>query len=596
MAGVQRVAASRQQRDHRYSRLWHASRDTRSREPLHQFIYLKMDTKVAGGAGLPAASGASAAATASPLAAAAATLDARDDLVALHELLVSALDQPQMTTADGLLTSVATKTAAQIAAAAKAGAAASNGGNAAAAGGAGSATDMTGTELCKLANLQLLAPRGRFALCPTASKASGQAVDVLHFVGKSKAFGVALADITHIAHVERPSAMKKTTSHVFVLRVSKPVQWGKQKLRCICLQTQSSDAPLDCSIAGDVAPSELSASLSGPPHVVLAGLFGALLPRVRMSVPDKAVFASSAGADSVKAYYRVDDGLLYPMKDGLLFVQKPVLFLPLLMIKSFGVNRGGGGGARSFDVTVSISNTDDASNVEGEQSGDGKDAAESHTFSMIAADELERVQQWGQLWKRKVDAAIDRADAAAVKSAASAATHESTAAGHDAAAATAASAPPQAAEVVIGDDSDSEDDGSSFGSEDMESDREEDFKVKEGGWKSSDEDSDGEEEEDDDDESDSDGDSDDDGSGDSGSGDVLILDGAGAGAGAGGGIAAAAASVATPSRAQPSNEPIVLDGADGNAPARAVSRKAEVIDLSDTESEGHESKKARVAA
>ena len=105
------------------------------------------------------------------------------------------------------------------------------------------------------------------------------------------------------------------------------------------------------SLSGDHAPPSIATPLTGQPE----GLLKTLLP-VSMGAPVRAVgkdgFLSSTQKCYIKAYHNVNDGLLYPTDAGVVFVQKPLLFIPVDEIESFEMGRGGSSMNRTFDLEI----------------------------------------------------------------------------------------------------------------------------------------------------------------------------------------------------------------------------------------------------
>ena len=67
----------------------------------------------------------------------------------------------------------------------------------------------------------------------------------------------------------------------------------------------------------------------------------------------KGDFDSSNGASGVEAYVKANKGLLFPMKDGLIFIATPPLFLPQRDIESIEISREGAL-LKSFDLYVTM--------------------------------------------------------------------------------------------------------------------------------------------------------------------------------------------------------------------------------------------------
>ena len=88
--------------------------------------------------------------------------------------------------------------------------------------------------------------------------------------------------------------------------------------------------------------------------------------------------STTAGMPFVNCYLGVNDGVLYPLKEGLLFY-KPPRFLPRSSLHSIACGRGGGGGGESSRYVDMIVQCDDDS--------DGKKENETVEFSNINREE-----------------------------------------------------------------------------------------------------------------------------------------------------------------------------------------------------------------
>eukprot|EP00751_Fragilariopsis_kerguelensis_P005223 CAMPEP_0170788344 /NCGR_PEP_ID=MMETSP0733-20121128/18886_1 /TAXON_ID=186038 /ORGANISM="Fragilariopsis kerguelensis, Strain L26-C5" /LENGTH=569 /DNA_ID=CAMNT_0011134851 /DNA_START=76 /DNA_END=1785 /DNA_ORIENTATION=+ len=76
--------------------------------------------------------------------------------------------------------------------------------------------------------------------------------------------------------------------------------------------------------------------------------------------------STTAGMPFVNCYLGVNDGILYPLKEGLLFY-KPPRFLPRSDLHSIACGRGGGDSSRYVDLVVQCTNKDNGNQEEEEQ-------------------------------------------------------------------------------------------------------------------------------------------------------------------------------------------------------------------------------------
>ena len=95
----------------------------------------------------------------------------------------------------------------------------------------------------------------------------------------------------------------------------------------------------------------------------------------------KKVFCSSQGDTSVKCIVGVENGHLYPLRNGVYFLNKPYIFLPF--DDMVGLEQGRAGSGRTTDFIVSMDNGD------------------VHQFGMISTDESDYLGAYMQYVKNK---------------------------------------------------------------------------------------------------------------------------------------------------------------------------------------------------
>ena len=88
-------------------------------------------------------------------------------------------------------------------------------------------------------------------------------------------------------------------------------------------------------------------------------------------------FTSSRSGPLIKCYSGVNDGLLYPLPDGVFFVGKPYTFVTLSDMAGLECNKGGSG--RTIDLNI---HTHDSQN---------------YTFGMIEKEEMQPLQNYIQM-------------------------------------------------------------------------------------------------------------------------------------------------------------------------------------------------------
>lgn len=95
--------------------------------------------------------------------------------------------------------------------------------------------------------------------------------------------------------------------------------------------------------------------MEGPLFDVLSKLFKALM-NINILIPGD--YKTTRKEEAIKCSVKASDGYLYPLKNSLIFIHKPVIFIKLREIKFVELSRiGGSSGApivssRSFDITI----------------------------------------------------------------------------------------------------------------------------------------------------------------------------------------------------------------------------------------------------
>jgi hypothetical protein len=92
-----------------------------------------------------------------------------------------------------------------------------------------------------------------------------------------------------------------------------------------------------------------------------------------ISKPSNTIFSSSKGAPFVRGYHGIQEGSLYLLGAGVLFI-KPVIFLPVSAIDSVLAGRGGSATTRYIDLKIDT------------------EAGDSYEFSNLDRDELASIQ------------------------------------------------------------------------------------------------------------------------------------------------------------------------------------------------------------
>lgn len=100
---------------------------------------------------------------------------------------------------------------------------------------------------------------------------------------------------------------------------------------------------------------EIEQEMDGPTYSHIATLMKVIAGTEKIITPGDFKSGHDEGSRSIKCSVKVTEGLLYPMKSSLIFIQKPILYIKHKEIKYVEFNRIGntsGGTGRSFDFSV----------------------------------------------------------------------------------------------------------------------------------------------------------------------------------------------------------------------------------------------------
>ncbi|CAB1112107.1 unnamed protein product [Ectocarpus sp. CCAP 1310/34] len=236
--------------------------------------------------------------------------------------------------------------------------------------------------LLTLENVQLLQPRGRFDL---VLRKGGVTI-----AGKAGDVFVSWQNVRHIISLPRPEGFNwgkvldpddPAGSDLIALPLKSPVPFRKSKTSMVLLQPDPKAKHSEVSISVDGVSHQVSGSQG---TLVMSAL--KLLSRVQQVAPDRGLFASRDGKSFVKCYHGVNEGSLFPLKQGLLFM-KPALFLPRADIQEVVCGRGGSATTRYVDLVVGLEAEDEHGELVAKQ---------QQEFSNIDRDALPSLQSYIQ--------------------------------------------------------------------------------------------------------------------------------------------------------------------------------------------------------
>lgn len=205
--------------------------------------------------------------------------------------------------------------------------------------------EFAGEVIASLADLPMIIPRGKYSLdlYSTFLKLHGRTHDYkILYKDINKGFLLPKPDGAHMAyiiHLKTPLRQGQTLHHFIALQFDRELGY-KIKVNLSPEQIKEN--------YGD----ELTSDIEGPLYDVLSKLFKSLI-KINILIPGE--FRSHKGEEAVKCSVKASDGHLYPLKNSMIFIHKPVIYIKLQEIKYVEFSRVGQSGmpsSRSFDITI----------------------------------------------------------------------------------------------------------------------------------------------------------------------------------------------------------------------------------------------------
>ena len=238
------------------------------------------------------------------------------------------------------------------------------------------------TALLTFLDLSFVQPRGKFDVHFTDC--------ALVFVSSGKQPSTILLPFTSLGQLAAvPDVNKKDRCVLLSLRpTAEPLLVGKSKLYQLLLKIDATRQTTDTKAL------RFPQSTTQPTSTTIADHFIATLrqhcPALPVVTPQADTFKSTAGSPCISCYYGTNDGQLYPLSTGLLFLQRPVVWVALETVDGIEVTRSGGG--KTFDVKVGV-----------KRSGEKEQVV---VFGMISAMEQQALEWYVQYvgrWQKKRD-------------------------------------------------------------------------------------------------------------------------------------------------------------------------------------------------
>ena len=203
---------------------------------------------------------------------------------------------------------------------------------------------------------------------------------------------VQLSDIRRAYSLDKVDNYGKVTACLWLLVLSTPVPVGKQTTSTIVFST--SPKPVEGMGKKSKSPSIIQVEVNsehlpisvegfenfkGTDYGIMQKMFSTpnLLCSNKTRTNNTSYFTSSRNTPIIKCYCGVNDGLLFPLPDGLFFVGKPYTFVDIQDMAGLECNKGGSGRTLDFNV-----HTHDEVN---------------HTFGMIEKEETKALQHYIQM-------------------------------------------------------------------------------------------------------------------------------------------------------------------------------------------------------
>lgn len=144
-----------------------------------------------------------------------------------------------------------------------------------------------------------------------------------------------------------------------VLQLNTPIRQGQQQHSFLCLQLDT-HLPTPTTFEINYVKEDKLAEAKLQPHErALLPLYETVGRLLRLLTPATTIlpydkFQSSAGKSFITCTYKNNDGLLYPLKKGILFLAKPVLYISYTKLSGVEVQRGTdlSAATRFFDLNV----------------------------------------------------------------------------------------------------------------------------------------------------------------------------------------------------------------------------------------------------
>lgn len=188
-----------------------------------------------------------------------------------------------------------------------------------------------------LPDAQFIEPRGRFKTSFTNSA----------FILEGKQFSLSIewGNISHAAVVASSTTAKKEGEDLLAIKLTTPIKCNNKDIYNILMNLSRTEGKKLEVIVGDI-------TVEGHESKCVVAIFENLWGR-QLTRPKASFFCSSTGQKPyIRCYRGIQEGVLYPLQSGLLFV-KPMLFISSEEMHSLAAGRGGtNGNTRYVDMII----------------------------------------------------------------------------------------------------------------------------------------------------------------------------------------------------------------------------------------------------
>ena len=187
--------------------------------------------------------------------------------------------------------------------------------------------------LLVIEDMQVLEPRGRFKLAPS--------MEGILLEGKADALFVRWDNVTAAAVVPSGNSSKREGEDLLAMSLGCAVANGKKDLSGLLMVLSKSPKVV-----------VKASNITGSQSEVLPAVISKLLSQP-IAIPDKKLFLSCRSQSFLRCYRGTQEGTLYPLPSGLLFV-RPMLFIPAESVNAIAIGRGGNAATRYVDIKVRL--------------------------------------------------------------------------------------------------------------------------------------------------------------------------------------------------------------------------------------------------